>query len=412
MEHRTVQRGRFEIGKFFSAFAIVFALLAALIYTIFAVDFFGAPKKEDIAYTIGDKTYTLSAKQAYSGKEALVCFDDVAALCGMSETGSVSERVFYASTSEEQISFSENSVTALVNGRKTEMAAPAKVRDGKLYVPLSFVEMYMHGIVVTRSATDSKVEIVRGEYNASTEDNPVYVDTGFAGGEEKPVDVPSALEKVAPTYEFLSDLSTYEQYMCPEDPDAYLILVNKEKTIDKNYVPENLVDIRASRSGRTERMVETAEMALQALYIEMRANGYTDVSVTSGYRSYDKQDYLYRLYTENEMKEHPEWTKEQAQREVDTYSAKPGTSEHQTGLCVDMHNLGSADQRFAQKAAYAWLKENCHKFGFILRFPEGKEDITGYSFEPWHYRFVGRYHASEMYRLDMCLEEYLEYLGM
>ena len=76
-----------------------------------------------------------------------------------------------------------------------------------------------------------------------------------------------------------------------------------------------------------------------------------------------------------------------------------------------MHNLSSASQRFANEEAYTWLIENCYKFGFILRFPEGKEDITGYSFEPWHYRFVGRYHASEMHRLDMCLEEYIAYLG-
>ena len=239
----------------------------------------------------------------------------------------------------------------------------------------------------------------------------MYVDTTFAGGEDVPATAPPAPETVVPTYEFIADLSSYEPYMCPEDPDAFLVLVNREKTVDSSYVPENLVNIRASRSDRTERMVETAEMALQALYIEMRASGYTDVSVTSGYRTYEKQDYLYRLYTENEMKEHPDWTKERAQKEVDTYSARPGTSEHQTGLCVDMHNLGSASVRFAEKEAYKWLIENCYKFGFILRFPEGKEDITGYGFEPWHYRFVGRYHASEIHRLGMCLEEYIDYLA-
>ena len=75
-----------------------------------------------------------------------------------------------------------------------------------------------------------------------------------------------------------------------------------------------------------------------------------------------------------------------------------------------MHNLPSASQRFAEKDAYKWLIENAHKFGFILRFPEDKEEITGYSFEPWHYRFVGRYHAAEMYRLGMCREEYVAYL--
>lgn len=405
---KNVQHGQGKIV--ISTFFVVFFVLAALICGGFALDFFGGASRESVAYTIGSDSYTLSAKQAYAGSEVLVCFDDIASLCEMTETGSVSSRTFYAANSEQSIALTENSATALLNGSKVDMLAAAKVQDGKVYVPLSFVEKYMTGIKVERGIDSPLVKISRGEYNASTKENPIFVDTAFTGSEDTPLNVPDALDKVAPTYEFVTDLSQYEQYMCPEDPDAFLILVNREVTIDGTYVPDNLVNIRASRSDRTERMVETAEMALQALYIEMRAAGYTDVSVTSGYRTYEKQDYLYRLYTENEMKAHPDWSRERAQQEVDTYSAKPGTSEHQTGLCVDMHNLPSASQRFAEKEVYKWLIENCYKFGFILRFPEGKEEITGYSFEPWHYRFVGRYHASEIHRLGMCLEEYIEYL--
>lgn len=393
-----------------STFFIVFFALAALICGGFALDFFGSTHRAGVSYTIGTEKYTLSGKQAYAGSEVLVCFDDIAALCEMTETGSVSARTFYAANSEQSIAITENSATALLNGSQVGMLAAAKVQSGKLYVPLSFVEQYMAGIEVERGKDGTDVRISRGEYNASTKQNPIFVDTAFTGGEDTPLDAPDALGKVAPTYEFMTDLSQYEQYMCPEDPDAFLILVNREKTLDAAYAPSNLVDIRASRAGRTERMVETAEMALQALYIEMRAAGYTDVSVTSGYRTYAKQASLYKTYTDREMQEHPDWTRARAEQEVDTYSARAGTSEHQTGLCVDMHNLSSASKRFAEKAAYTWLIENCYKFGFILRFPEGKEEITGYSFEPWHYRFVGRYHASEMYRLDMCLEEYIEYL--
>ena len=400
---------RSAAGTFAATFFIVFFVLAAIVVGLFAADFFGGPRRGSVSYVIGDASYTLSEKQAYAGDALLVCFDDIADLCEMSETGTVSTRTFYAENSEESITLTENSAVALLNGTKVDMLAAATVLDGALYVPLSFVVEYMTGIAVSQEA--DTVTVRRGEYNASTKENPLYVDTTFAGGEDVPATAPPAPETVVPTYEFIADLSSYEPYMCPEDPDAFLVLVNREKTVDSSYVPENLVNIRASRSDRTERMVETAEMALQALYIEMRASGYTDVSVTSGYRTYEKQDYLYRLYTENEMKEHPDWTKERAQKEVDTYSARPGTSEHQTGLCVDMHNLGSASVRFAEKEAYKWLIENCYKFGFILRFPEGKEDITGYGFEPWHYRFVGRYHASEIHRLGMCLEEYIDYLA-
>ena len=73
-----------------------------------------------------------------------------------------------------------------------------------------------------------------------------------------------------------------------------------------------------------------------------------------------------------------------------------------------MHNLASADKLFAKEEAYTWLRENAHKFGFILRFPEDKTDITKIDFEPWHYRYVGRYHATKIYEAGMCLEEYVK----
>ena len=90
--------------------------------------------------------------------------------------------------------------------------------------------------------------------------------------------------------------------------------------------------------------------------------------------------------------------------------ALPGCSEHQSGLCADLHNLPAASQSFESKEAYKWLIAHCADFGFILRYPKDKEDVTEIIFEPWHYRFVGRYHASEMHRLGMCLEEYVAYL--
>ena len=212
---------------------------------------------------------------------------------------------------------------------------------------------------------------------------------------------------------FLTDLSAYEEYMNPADRDGYLILVNNDNTLDETYLPGDLTDLVDTRKdGRNvQKMRLAAAKSLEALYIEMRAAGYKDLSVTSAYRSYSYQNSLFNTYTNNEMKKNPSLTLEQAQAITATYSARPGTSEHQTGLCCDMHNLGSADVAFAKKAAYTWLKDNAWKFGFILRFPEGKEDITNISFEPWHYRFVGRYHAKAIYDSGLCLEEYLNPAG-
>ena len=216
-------------------------------------------------------------------------------------------------------------------------------------------------------------------------------------------------------FAFKTDLSAYEQYMNPEDRDAYLILVNKSNPVDPAYVPENMIVVKNTRTdGRAkQQMVETAEKALEAMFIELYAAGYTDVTVTSGYRTYSYQERLFNNYQATTRQNHPDWSNEQVMEHVMTFSAPPGKSEHQTGLCCDMHNLKKgADVAFAQKEAYTWLKENCWKFGFIIRFPEDKVDITGYSFEPWHYRFVGRYHANAMRQRGMCLEEYVEYLSL
>ena len=208
--------------------------------------------------------------------------------------------------------------------------------------------------------------------------------------------------------QFENDLSAYEQYMNPADRDAYLILVNYENTLDENYVPDDLADINNTRQdGRaTQQMRYVAAEALYALYMELFSAGYTDVSVTSAYRSYEYQSELFNSYINQEIAANG-YTEQEAYDIVKTYSAVPGTSEHQTGLCCDMHNLGSADQAFAKEDAYRWLSDNAWKFGFILRFPENKEDITKITFEPWHYRFVGRYHAAKIHAMGLCLEEYV-----
>ena len=174
--------------------------------------------------------------------------------------------------------------------------------------------------------------------------------------------------------------------------DAYLILVNAQNRIDANYVPQNLTNVADPRYDPPAQMVDVAATALKAMFIEMRANGITNVTVTSGYRSYQSQSWYFNHYTENEMAKNTSLTREQAEAIVVTYSNRPGTSEHQTGLCCDMHNLPSADQSFGNTEAGKWLAQNCWKFGFVVRYPAGKTDATlGVTYEPWHFRYVGRY---------------------
>ena len=140
---------------------------------------------------------------------------------------------------------------------------------------------------------------------------------------------------------------------------------------------------------------------LEAFLKEAEANGIDDVSVTSAYRSYEEQANLFR----------DEITITGSESEAAKNVNPPGCSEHQSGLSVDMHNLPAASPAFGETDAAKWLADNAHKFGYILRYPKNKTTITGVSYEPWHFRYVGRYHATKMYELGMCLEEYMEYIS-
>jgi len=210
----------------------------------------------------------------------------------------------------------------------------------------------------------------------------------------------------APDLGFIANLDDYEMYMNPADRDEYLILINTESRLDESYVPADLTDVVDTRKdGRaTQQMRLYAEKALEAMFIELRANGFNDVSVTSAYRSYAQQQANFN----NRMATYTgKMTKEEAYAKTATIIAIPGTSEHQSGLCADLHNLPSALTAFADEEAGKWLAANCQKFGFILRYPKGKEDVTGIIFEPWHFRYVGRWHATKIMESGLCLEEYM-----
>lgn len=205
---------------------------------------------------------------------------------------------------------------------------------------------------------------------------------------------------------FKTDLSAYERYI-DVPSGSFLTLVNKTQTIDGNYDPGELVRIKDAR--RDIDLQLNAAKAMEAMFIEMRAAGIDDTFVTSGYRSYSYQTGLFNTYIQEEKSKDPTLTDEEARAKVLRYSAYPGTSEHHTGLAADLmtNDMRELDESFANYAVFAWLRENAWKFGFILRFPSDKVEITGYDYEPWHYRFVGRYDAYMIQKDNLCLEEYV-----
>lgn len=132
--------------------------------------------------------------------------------------------------------------------------------------------------------------------------------------------------------------------------------------------------------------------ALNELQAAAAVEGFS-MQMISGYRSYDYQVDLYNSYVARD-----------GQAAADRYSARPGYSEHQTGLCFD---VGDINDDYGSTPAGKWLDAHAHEYGFIIRFPDGKEEITGYMYEPWHIRYVGKEAATEIYQKGITLEEYL-----
>ena len=217
-------------------------------------------------------------------------------------------------------------------------------------------------------------------------------------------------------YTYKTDETGFLQYIVTGMDAQYLVLANKTSPLGADYIPDTVRLTCATNpyNQRDETLNSRAANALYAMLSEMAADGITDIFVTSSYRSYDRQQSLFYGYIDEEMSKNPALTREQAEQIVLTYSAYPGTSEHQTGLCVDFgtnaeyNEVGEVlTEYFEETAAFRWLIENCYRFGFILRYPEDKVSVTGYTYEPWHYRYVGREAATEsmlrgLYRAE-CL---------
>jgi zinc D-Ala-D-Ala carboxypeptidase len=183
--------------------------------------------------------------------------------------------------------------------------------------------------------------------------------------------------------------------------DTLLMLVNKNYHLDKDFIPSDLVylkDMNLLIPADINRNYLKAEVyqQLKRLFIEARRRDFM-LFMSSGYRSYYTQESIYNRYIlEN--------------RQADLFSAKPGHSEHQTGLAVDVTSRAvdfMLIEAFENTLEGQFIKHHAHEFGFIIRYPKEKEHITGYQYEPWHLRYVGVDVATKIYHEQITLEEYL-----
>lgn len=210
--------------------------------------------------------------------------------------------------------------------------------------------------------------------------------------EEKPTEEPVEEEPVVETpvvEEQEVDLSGAKGYVgnetLPEEPTYVegILIASKKYPLPSTYAPGESKEARA---------------AFEEMAAEAKLSGY-DLVAFSTYRSFDYQTTLYEKYVSND-----------GQEAADRYSARPGYSEHQTGLAFDIgeqhFEQHFARESFGETEAGKWVAANAHKYGFIMRYPNGKEKITGYMYEPWHFRYVGKELAPKVYEAGTTLEEY------
>ena len=193
-----------------------------------------------------------------------------------------------------------------------------------------------------------------------------------------------------------------------------LVLVNDWNPLPATYEANATYEQVHIYYRRYDAMQINSAMAesLNAMLAAGRAAGIADLAVQSGYRSVSTQDRLYWA----EVREHRVNFSDEiaAQKSAGMVVKRPGYSEHHTGLAVDLGGNGNfwLNQDFENTEAFKWLSAHCHEYGFILRFPKDKEEITGVIYEPWHYRYVGVEAATAIMQGGLCLEEYLQQNGI
>lgn len=205
--------------------------------------------------------------------------------------------------------------------------------------------------------------------------------------EETKQEVPVVEEPVLEEVDMSGAKGYVGNEVLPQEPTIVegVVIASKKYPLPSNYAPDESKEARA---------------AFQEMAAESTLSGY-ELIAFSTYRSFDYQTKLYDRYVTND-----------GQEAADRYSARPGYSEHQTGLAFDIgeqhFEQHFAMESFGETEAGKWVAANAHRYGFIMRYPKGSEKITGYMYEPWHFRYVGKELAPQIYEANVTLEEFLD----
>ena len=312
-----------------------------------------------------------------------------------------SKELSFDGTNDGVIISSENILTANIAG-DYEITAKAKNEDilkkfnvkvneiaQKIDVDKNSVKLYVNGStkinakVFPENSYNSEVEYLTSDEKVAVVDNEGNITAKSSGKcdikiktKAEPVievNIPVTVRNKEQSFDRNNQTSN-------EGEVTYIngvLVVNKKYGVPSSYNPG---------------VNQTALNAYYSLKADANSVGFS-MPLLSGFRSYNTQVGLYNRYVSA-----------YGQATADTFSARPGHSEHQTGLAFD---VGSIDNNYGNTAGGKWLANNCYKYGFIIRYPKGKQNITGYQYEPWHIRYLGNPLATEVHNSGLCLEEYL-----
>ncbi|GIN41725.1 M15 family metallopeptidase [Heyndrickxia oleronia] len=258
---------------------------------------------------------------------------------------------------------------------------------------------------------NNRQEDIQGDSSERITENNTKENDGSKQDQNKNNETQSDQRKEVPQNDQISqssdkvvDHSKQDSVSVVGNPTAITVMVNKSNALPKGYRPNDLVRPKVKftfGSQQLDKALMRAEAAdaLERMFNQASSNGI-QLYAASGFRSYETQEYLFNREIE-----------QVGRQKAELAVAKPGTSEHQTGLTMDISAASmnyTLDESFEHKPEGKWLAEHAHEYGFILRYPKGKENITKYQFEPWHFRYVGKEIATEIYHKGITLEEYFQ----
>ena len=274
----------------------------------------------------------------------------------------------------------------------------------KLGIPLGVVGIIL-SMSLTQNMTTSALkqeETKEKEIYVAKADEVTNTVNDNQRDEEKTEQKQEQVEEKHPI-NYVSKPMFYQNVITVSNPDSMLVLVNKNYALSEDYEPSDLVLPNVLSTGYNPNqniyLRKEAAIHLEQLFYAAQNEAGLTLLARSGYRSYQTQISLYDRYVSQNGTE-----------KADTFSARAGHSEHQTGLAMDV-TADSVNRQlvtdFGITPEGIWLKENAHRFGYIIRYLEGREDETGYQYEPWHIRYVGVEAATEIYENNWILEQYL-----